>query len=64
MDWINNGTIKNLKVSGDIAKIKKEDQLPISKEDKKIHEIDIFANRSHSTYIYSLLVDGTKNLDF
>ncbi len=33
-------------------------------EDKKIPEIDIFANRSHSTYIYSLLVDGTKNLDF
>ena len=27
-------------------------------------EIDIFANRSHANYIYSLLVDGTKNLDF
>ena len=27
-------------------------------------EIDIFANRSHANYIYNLLVDGTKNLDF
>ena len=27
-------------------------------------EMDIFANRSHANYIYSLLVDGTKNLDF
>ena len=27
-------------------------------------EIDIFTNRSHANYIYSLLVDGTKNLDF
>jgi len=26
-------------------------------------EIDIFANRSHTNYIYRLLVDGTKNLD-
>jgi len=26
--------------------------------------IDIFANRSHASYIYKLLVDGTKNLDF
>ena len=28
------------------------------------HEIDIFTNRSHANYIYNLLVDGTKNLDF
>ena len=27
-------------------------------------QIDIFANRSHSNYIYNLIVDGTKNLDF
>ena len=27
-------------------------------------EIDIFANRSHANYIYNLLLDGTKNLDF
>ena len=27
-------------------------------------EIDIFANRSHANYIYNLIVDGTKNLDF
>ena len=26
--------------------------------------IDIFTNRSHANYIYNLLVDGTKNLDF
>ena len=26
--------------------------------------IDIFANRSHANYIYNLIVDGTKNLDF
>ena len=29
-----------------------------------IPEIDIFTNRSHANYIYNLLVDGTKNLDF
>ena len=27
-------------------------------------EIDIFTNRSHANYIYNLIVDGTKNLDF
>ena len=27
-------------------------------------EIDIYANRSHANYIYSLIVDGTINLDF
>lgn len=27
-------------------------------------EIDIFANRSHANYIYNLIADGTKNLDF
>ena len=32
--------------------------------DTQKHEIDIFANRSHANYIYNLLVDGTKNLDF
>ena len=26
--------------------------------------IDIFANRSHANYIYNLIVDGTKNLNF
>ena len=32
--------------------------------DHQTPEIDIFANRSHANYIYNLLVDGTKNLDF
>ena len=27
-------------------------------------EIDIFTNRSHANYIYNLIVDGSKNLDF
>ena len=27
-------------------------------------EIDMFTNRSHANYIYNLIVDGTKNLDF
>ena len=27
-------------------------------------EIDIFTNRSHANYIYNLIVDGTRNLDF
>ena len=27
-------------------------------------EIDIFTNRSHADYIYNLIVDGTKNIDF
>ncbi len=26
--------------------------------------IDIFTNRSHANYVYKILVDGTKNLDF
>ena len=29
-----------------------------------IPEFDIFTNRSHANYIYKILVDGTKNLDF
>ena len=32
--------------------------------DTQKHEIDIITNRSHANYIYNLLVDGTKNLDF
>jgi len=32
--------------------------------ENEIPEIDIFINRSHANYIYNLLVDGTKNLDF
>tara|TARA_B100000029_G_C17147340_1_gene804696 strand:- start:37 stop:624 length:588 start_codon:yes stop_codon:yes gene_type:complete len=30
----------------------------------QIVEIDLYANRSHTNYIYNLLIDGTKNLDF
>jgi len=26
--------------------------------------VDIFTNRSHANYVYKILVDGTKNLDF
>ena len=33
-------------------------------KDAQIPEIDIFANRSHANYIYNLIVDGTKNLNF
>ena len=33
-------------------------------KDAQIPEIDIFENRSHANYIYNLVVDGTKNLDF
>ena len=29
-----------------------------------IPEIDIFTNRSHANYVYKILVDGAKNLDF
>ena len=32
--------------------------------DNQTPEIDIFTNRSHANYIYNLLVDGAKNLDF
>ena len=32
--------------------------------DIEIPEIDLFLNRSHANYIYNLLVDGAKNLDF
>ena len=30
----------------------------------EIPEIDLFINRSHAKYIYNLIVDGTRNLDF
>ena len=32
--------------------------------EKQIPEIDIFTNRSHTNYIYNLIVDGSQNLDF
>ena len=35
-----------------------------SNEIDQIPEIDIFTNRSHSNYIYKLLIDGTKNHNF
>ena len=39
--------------------------LLIRNDDKnQIPVIDIFTNRSHANYIYNLLIDGTKNLDF
>ena len=31
---------------------------------KNNYEIDLYTNRSHANYVYHLLVDGTKNLDF
>ncbi len=31
---------------------------------KQIPEIDILANNSHADYIFKLILDGTKNLDF
>ena len=33
-------------------------------KEKEISELDIFINRSHSNYVYNLIVDGTQNLDF
>tara|TARA_B100002051_G_C16674431_1_gene606304 strand:+ start:288 stop:863 length:576 start_codon:yes stop_codon:yes gene_type:complete len=33
-------------------------------KENDIPEIDIFINRSQSNYVYNLLVDGTKNLNF
>ena len=33
-------------------------------EHNKEPRIDIFTNRSHANYVYKMLVDGTKNLDF
>jgi len=33
-------------------------------DNNQIPLIDIFTNRSHANYIYNLIVDGTKNLDF
>ena len=38
--------------------------LLIRNHHKGTPEIDIFTNRSHANYIYNLIVDGTKNLDF
>ena len=39
-------------------------KVPVLLVRSRYDAIDIFANRSHANYIYSLLVDGTKNLDF
>ena len=33
-------------------------------KEKEIPELDIFVNRSHSNYVYNLIVDGTQNLNF
>ena len=33
-------------------------------DNNQIPVIDIFTNRSHANYIYNLIIDGTKNLDF
>ena len=33
-------------------------------ENKQKQKIDIYTNRSHANYVYKILVDGTKNLDF
>ena len=35
-----------------------------NEDNNEIPVIDIFINRSHANFIYNLLVDGTKNLDF
>ena len=35
-----------------------------SGSNKNNSEIDLYTNRSHANYVYNLLVDGTKNLDF
>ena len=32
--------------------------------DAEIPELDIFINKSHASYVYNLILDGTKNLDF
>ena len=39
-------------------------KVPVLLVRSRYDAIDIFANRSHANYIYNLLVDGTKNLDF
>ena len=33
-------------------------------KNKQEQKIDIYTNRSHANYVYKILVDGTKNLDF
>ena len=33
-------------------------------KNNELPEVDLFVNRSHSNYVYNLLIDGTKNLDF
>ena len=34
------------------------------RNNSNVVEIDLYVNRSHANYVYNLLVDGTKNLDF
>ena len=39
-------------------------KVPVLLVRNRYDAIDIFTNRSHTNYIYNLIVDGTKNLDF
>ena len=38
--------------------------LVLNENNKDNIEIDLYANKSHANYVYNLLIDGTKNLDF
>ncbi len=57
---------KNLSTIGSCAQtlfVKVPVLLLVNNYDKD-QEIDIFVNRSHTKYIYDILIDGSKNLDF
>ena len=57
---------KNLSTTGLCAQtlFVKVPVLLLRNNNNEVPEVDIFVNRSYSKYIYDLLVDGTKNLDF
>ena len=57
---------KNLSTTGLCAQtlFVKVPALLLRHNNNEVPEVDIFVNRSYSKYIYDLLVDGTKNLDF
>tara|TARA_Y100000590_G_scaffold459688_1_gene617393 strand:+ start:353 stop:937 length:585 start_codon:yes stop_codon:yes gene_type:complete len=38
--------------------------LVLNENNKDNIEIDLYTNKSHANYVYNLLIDGTKNLDF
>ena len=58
---------KNLSNSSSVAQtlfVKVPIILILNENNKDNIEIDLYTNKSHANYVYNLLIDGTRNLDF